>query len=152
MKLAEFIGNLLDVINEFRELASQAGVTAVPHAIDRFAQDRTPRRKPVPVRLNHRVVAFIEDVRKKVRQKPPFRVFHVRDIRDHPKRRAVPHAPHDGIEPDRPEVRPIRLRADPLIAEEHHRFIPALMHQVHQFLRLRGDEAGDEVDIIQISR
>ena len=76
----------------------------------------------------------MEGIREEIGQKTSFRVFHSLDIADQTQGRAVSNAAHHGIQADGLEFIHERLRADPVIAQEHHGFLAALMADIHHFL------------------
>ena len=73
----------------------------------------------------------MEGIREKVRQKPAFRVFYARNVRNQPQGRTVSHAPHHRVEIDCPELIHIWLSANPVVSQEHHGLFAQLVRDVH---------------------
>ena len=86
----------------------------------------------------------MERVGEEVRQEAAFRVAHAGDVGNHAQRRAVTDRSDDGVEPKLVEAFHVRLGADPLVAEEHHRLLAGGVRLVDEFLDVRSHERGQE--------
>ena len=148
--VAELIRDVLHRVHELRELRGQRQVSAVAHAGDRGTQDGTTGLAPVVPCLDARVVALVERVGEEVRQETTLRVLHARDVRDHAGRGAVTDRTDDSIQTQILETILVRLGTDPLVTQEHHRFLAGLVRQRCEFLHVRAYEMAQEVDPVAL--
>ena len=148
--VAELVGDVGDGIDELRELRGQRQVSAVAHAGDRGTQDGTTGLAPVVPCLDARVVALVERVGEEIRQETTLRVLHARDVRDHAGRGAVTDRTDDSIQAQILETILVRLGTDPLVTQEHHRFLAGGVGHVGELLDIGANETGEEVDPVAL--
>ena len=80
----------------------------------------------------------MKHIREKVRQETSLSVFYAFDITDQAERCAVAHASHDCVQTNGLKLIHKRLHSDPVISQEHHGFLSALMCDIHHlFGKLR---------------
>ena len=144
IELAELVAHALHIVKEFREIARELEVAAVADAVNRAAQDRAAGSHPVDLRLPDRVAMLVERIREEIRQQPALGVLHALDIGDQAERGAVAHAAYDRIQTDGLEFIHERLGTDPVIAQEHHRFLAHLVGDVNHLPGERSDLAALE--------
>ena len=148
VNLSELGHDMLNLIDEARPVVCELQIAAVADTIEWGTKQRTPRLPPVVPCLSDRINALAEDIREEIRKQSSLGILHAPDIGNHPKRDAASDRADDRIEADPRKVLPIWLCADPVIAEEHHRFLTIGMNDINELLCQRTDLNLLELDKI----
>ena len=146
MDLAELADHILDLVNKAGPVAGKLEVAAVADAVQRAAQNRAAGLHPVGAGLADRVAALGEHIGEEVGQQTALGVPDALDVGDHPQRNAAADRADHGVQPDRGKILAVGLCADPVVAEEHHRFLAVGVDDVHHLLGQRADFLLLELD------
>ena len=151
IQLAELRAYGFHIIHKFRELHGQLQISAIADAVHGLSQDGTSCRHPVDLRLLHRITALVEGIREEIRKKSSFRILHAFNIADQAQGGSISYASHHSVQADGLEFVHKRLRADPVIAQEHHGLFAAFMADIHHFLRdLRYLSALERLEVLKL--
>ena len=144
IQLTELVADALDIVEELRELAGQLQVAAVADAVNGLAQDGAAGGDPVLLGLAHRVAALVEGIWEEVGQESSLGVLDAGDVGNQAQGAAVADTADNGIHAGLPEFRHERFAADPVVAQEHHRFLAVGVDDVGHFLHQTGNLAALE--------
>ena len=144
---AKLVADFGYAVDELRELRRKRQIPAKAHTVERFTHKRTPRRQPILIEFVHRalLVPIEERVGKEVRQKPPFMILYVRNFRQHTYRYAATHTAYYRVKIHILEILAVRFGADPIVAQEHHRFLAVLVTDIHEFAHRFRNKPCDKV-------
>ena len=151
---AEFVAHFRNAVYKLIEFRRQRQISAEPDPVQRFAHDGATRGIPVFIEFRDGgvLVAVEERIGEEIRQEPPLPVFDIGNFRKHAHRNAAAHAAYDRVEPRFLEIFAVRLGADPIVAEEHHRFLSVGMNDIGQRTHRSANALLHETHIISETR
>ena len=146
---AEFVGDLLDVIAEIREILHQMQVSAQADSLHRLAQQRAAHAVPVFLRFQRGITALHEGRRsaqshgEQIRMQAQLVGIHLH-AGAQPRLVAGEHALDQAVKAEFLESSVVGLDPHPAVVIEHIGFFPVGMHHVNQLLPKGDDKIVDE--------
>ena len=134
IEFPELVTHRGHVVDEVRKLKCELQVSAVADTVDGTSEDRPSCGYPVYLGFPDRVPALVEGVREEVGKEPSFRIFHTLYVTYEPECGAVSDRAHDCVDSCLLKAFKEGLRADPVVTEEHHCFLAALMTDIRELL------------------
>ena len=145
----EFFAQLRYRPRKAGKLICKAEVSPEADPFYRTTQERPPLYDPALPQFAGTLFVRPQRIGKKVRKQPHFAVFHARNVRDHPQRRARIDAADDGVQPHFFKMPAVYLRADPVVADEHHRLFSVRMHDIGKTADALRHETFQQFHIVE---